>query len=137
MKFKMPQVGDTAQESLLITDEDVRAFAELSGDNNPIHLDDEYAARTRFKRRIAHGVFTAGLLSKVMGTKLPGPGTIYLGQTTKFKNPTYIGDTITAIVKVLNARNDKPVLVMQTICQNQDGEILLEGEATVLYEPVQ
>jgi 3-hydroxybutyryl-CoA dehydratase len=132
----MPEVGQTATASMEITDACIREFAKLSGDSNPIHLDDSYAAKTRFKKRIAHGVFTAGLISKVAGTQLPGPGSIYLSQTMKFKAPAYIGDTVTAEIKVLNVRKDKPLVSLSTIVRNQNGDVLLEGEALVIYEPV-
>lgn len=134
--MKLPEIGQIATDSMTITDEAVREFARLSGDNNPIHLDEEYASRTRFKRRIAHGMMTASLLSKVAGTQLPGPGSIYLNQHMKFKNPAYIGDTVTAEIKVLNIRPDKPIISLSTIVRNQKGEVLMDGEALVYYEPV-
>lgn len=134
--MKLPEIGQTASESVTITDEMVREFARLSGDRNPIHLDDEYASKTRFKRRIAHGMLTASFLSRVAGTQLPGPGSIYLNQHMKFKAPAYIGDTITAEIKVLNMRADKPIISISTIVRNQKGEVLMDGEALVYYEPV-
>jgi 3-hydroxybutyryl-CoA dehydratase len=94
------KVGDSASLTKTITDADIRAFAELSGDRNPIHLDDEYAATTRFGRRIAHGMLTASLISTVLGTELPGIGTVYLSQNSQFVAPVYPGDTVTARVTV-------------------------------------
>jgi 3-hydroxybutyryl-CoA dehydratase len=129
MKLK---VGDTASLTKTITDADIRAFAELSGDRNPIHLDDEYAANTRFGRRIAHGMLAASLISTVLGTELPGVGTLYLSQNTRFVAPVYPGDTVTARVTVTKIRDDKPIVTLETICENQDGELLIKGEAVVL-----
>jgi 3-hydroxybutyryl-CoA dehydratase len=126
------KVGDTASLTKTITDADIRAFAELSGDRNPIHLDDEYAATTRFGRRIAHGMLAASLISTVLGTELPGIGTVYLSQNSRFLAPVYPGDTITARVTVKNIREDKPIVTLETICENQHGELLIKGEAVVL-----
>ena len=133
----LPKVGDTAVESRVISEQEVLEFARLSGDNNPVHLSDEYAAKTRFKRRIVHGMLAASVLSKVAGTQMPGPGSIYLSQTMKFKRPCYIGDTVIAEIKVLAVREDKPILTLSTIVRNQHKQILLEGEAVVYYEPVE
>jgi 3-hydroxybutyryl-CoA dehydratase len=136
VSVKFPEVGQKAKTSMEITDEAIREFARLSGDDNPIHLNEEYAAKTRFKKRIAHGAFTGSLISKVAGTQLPGPGSIYLNQTMKFKSPAYIGDTITAEVEVLNVKPEKALIRMATVVRNQRDEVLLEGEALVLYDPV-
>ncbi len=125
-------VGDSASRSMTITDETIRAFADLTGDHNPVHLDDAYAAGTRFGRRIAHGMIAAGLISATLANDLPGPGTVYLGQTLQFKAPVFPGDTITATVEVKSVRPDKPIVVLTTVCTNQDGARVLEGEATVL-----
>ncbi len=123
--------GATASRTCTITDEMIRAFAELTGDTNPVHLDDAYAAGTRFGRRIAHGMIAAGMISATLANDLPGPGTVYLGQSLKFKQPVYPGDTITATVEVLSVRPDKPIVTLGTVCTNQDGEVVLEGEAVV------
>ena len=127
------QPGDTAFRSLTITDETIRAFADVTGDNNPVHLDDEYAAGTRFGRRIAHGMIAAGLISATLANDLPGPGTVYLNQTLKFKLPVYPGDTVTATVEVLSVRPDKPIVTLSTVCTNQKDEVVLVGEAVVMY----
>lgn len=111
---------------------DVETFAEISGDRNPVHLDDAFAAQTQFGRRIVHGMLVAGLISAVLGTRLPGPGCIYLGQSMKFRAPVYIGDKITAVVRVLSIREDKPVVVLSTTCVNQSGDVVIEGEAVML-----
>ena len=115
-----------------VRDADIRAFAELSGDHNPIHLDDGYAATTRFGQRIAHGMFGASLISAVIGNDLPGTGSIYLGQTLKFLAPVYLGDTVTARVTVTKIRDDKPIVTLECVCENQRGETLTRGEAVVL-----
>jgi 3-hydroxybutyryl-CoA dehydratase len=129
MTFK---VGDAAEISKTITDEDVRAFAELTGDRNPVHLDEEYAATTRFGRRIAHGMLGASLISTVLASELPGPGSVYLSQTLRFTAPVYLEDTVTARVTVKHVREDKPVVTLETVCTNQRGERVVEGEAVVL-----
>jgi len=126
------KVGDAAEMRKTIADEDVRAFAELTGDRNPVHLDEEYAARTRFGRRIAHGMLGASLISAVLANELPGRGTVYLSQTLKFTAPVFLGDTVTARVTVKHVRGDKPVVTLETFCTNQRGERVVEGEAVVL-----
>ena len=131
MKFKP---GDTASLSRIICDADIRAFAELSGDFNPVHLDDEFARSTRFGRRIAHGMLGASLISTVLGTKLPGEGAIYLSQTLQFLAPVFPGDTVTAKVTVTKIKEGKPILTLETLCENQRGEALIKGEAVVLVE---
>jgi 3-hydroxybutyryl-CoA dehydratase len=107
-------------------------FADLTGDTNPVHLDDDYAAGTRFGRRIAHGMIAAGLISAALANDLPGPGTIYLSQTLQFKAPVYPGDTITTTVEVKTVRPDKPIVTLITVCKNQGDKVVLEGEAVVL-----
>ncbi len=122
----------SASLSRTVSEEDVVAFAHLTGDVNPLHLDEGYAARTRFGRRVAHGVFAAGLVSAVIGTRLPGPGAVYLSQTLKFVAPVFIGDTVTATVTVTKAKGR--VYTLETLCTNERGERVLEGEAVVLFE---
>jgi 3-hydroxybutyryl-CoA dehydratase len=126
------KVGDSAEVSKTIADEDVRAFAELTGDRNPVHLDEEYAASTRFGRRIAHGMLGASLISAVLANELPGRGTVYLSQHLRFTAPVFPGDTVTARVTVKAVREDKPVVTLETVCTNQRGERVVEGEAVVL-----
>jgi len=125
------QPGQTASRTSQITDEMVRSFAEVTGDANPVHLDEAYAAGTRFGRRIAHGMLVAGMISATLANDLPGPGTIYLGQTLTFKKPVFPGDAITVRVEVLSVRPDKPIVTLGTVCTNQDGEVVLDGEAVV------
>ncbi len=126
------QVGDTATISKTISDEDIRAFAELTGDYNPVHLDDNYAQGTRFGRRIAHGMLAASLISAALANELPGRGTVYLSQSLQFIAPVYPGDTVTARVTVTKVREDKPIVTLETICTNQSGETVVKGEAVVL-----
>jgi 3-hydroxybutyryl-CoA dehydratase len=128
--------GDTATFAKTITDADIVLYAGVSGDTNPVHLDAEYAARTRFGKRIAHGMLTAGLVSAVMGTKLPGPGAIYVSQTLHFTSPVYLGDTITARATLRQYDQKRGRMTIETICTNQRGEQVLTGEAQVLYRPV-
>ncbi len=126
------QPGEKAARTTLITDEMIRTFASLTGDTNPVHLDDAYAAGTRFGRRIAHGMIAAGLISATLADDLPGPGTIYLSQTLQFKAPVYPGDTLTTTVEVKSVRPDKPIVTLSTVCTNQNNVVVLEGEAVVL-----
>lgn len=131
----MPELktGDAMSRTMTITDDTIRAFAEVTGDNNPVHLDDGYAAGTRFGRRIAHGMIAAGLISATLANDLPGPGTVYLNQTLKFKLPVFPGDTVTATIEVLSVRDDKPIVTLSTVCTNQKDEVVLAGEAVVMY----
>jgi 3-hydroxybutyryl-CoA dehydratase len=128
------KVGDSASISKTITDADIFAFAEVTGDHNPVHLNDEYAAKTRFGGRIAHGMLSASLISAVLANKLPGAGSVYLSQTLKFVKPVFPGDTVTARVTVTEIRDDKPIVKLETVCLNQRDETVLQGEATVLVQ---
>jgi 3-hydroxybutyryl-CoA dehydratase len=130
------KVGDSAEVTRTIADGDVRAFAELTGDHNPVHLDEGYAASTRFGRRIAHGMLAASLISAVLANELPGRGTVYLSQTLRFTAPVFPGDTVTARVVVKAVREDKPVVTLETVCTNGRGERVVEGEAVVLVPKV-
>ena len=126
------EVGATASRTKTFTDADVRGFAEVSGDHNPIHLDETYAAGTRFGQRIVHGMLTASLISATIANDLPGEGTIYMSQTLQFKAPVYLGNTITATVEVVKFREDRRIATLHTTCTNQDGAVVLTGEAVVL-----
>ena len=128
------QPGDNSSRTCTISDDMIRAFADVTGDTNPVHLDDDYAAGSRFGRRIAHGMIAAGLISATLANDLPGPGTVYLSQSLQFEAPVYPGDSITATVEVLTVRPDKPIVTLATICTNQDDTVVLEGEAVVLFE---
>ncbi|HJS24376.1 MAG TPA: MaoC family dehydratase [Pyrinomonadaceae bacterium] len=125
-------VGDSAEITKTIEQTDIDAFAGVTGDHNPVHVDEEFAKTTRFGRRIAHGMLTASLISSVLANKLPGEGSVYLGQTLQFVAPVFPGDEITARVTVKEIRADKPILKLETICINQRDEIVIRGEATVL-----
>jgi len=125
-------IGDTASITKVITQKDVEIFAQISGDLNPVHIDDSFAAKTIFGKRIAHGMLVGGLISGVIGTKLPGRGSIYLSQIMSFKKPVYFEDTITAVVKVIDIREDKPIITLNTQCLNQNQEVVIEGEAIVM-----
>ena len=127
----LPSLGDRAERTRTFTEDDVVDYAEVSGDLNPIHLDDEYAATSRFGRRIVHGFLTAGMISALLGTELPGIGSIYAGQTFKFLAPVYIGDTVTASVEVIEIREDKRLVTLRTDCVNADGKLVLTGEAVI------
>ncbi len=123
-------IGDSAYFEKTISETDVYMFAGVTGDLNPAHINEVYASGTRFKKRIAHGMLSAGLVSGVMAMQLPGPGTIYLGQTLKFTAPVYIGDTIKATVTVTELNVEKNVVKLSTVCTNQDGVMVLDGIAT-------
>jgi len=125
------RIGDRASVTRTITEEDVAAFAELSGDVNPLHVDAEYAASTPFGQRVAHGMLAASLISTVVGTRLPGLGAVYLGQELRFVAPTRLGDTLTATGEVIHKREDKPILRLRTTVARDDGTIVVEGEAVV------
>lgn len=124
--------GDHAALTRTVEDDDIAAFIEAVGDYNPVHGDARYAATTPFKTPIAPGIFTAGLVSAVIGTRLPGPGAIYLSQSLKFVRPVRAGDTVTARVEVIEVIAERNRLRLQTICTNQRGEEVLSGEAWVM-----
>jgi acyl dehydratase len=134
--------GDRAEITRVVEDDDIAAFVDAVGDYNPVHSDPAYAATTPFKQPIAPGIFTAGLVSAVIGTQLPGPGAIYLSQSLKFVKPVKSGDTITARAEVIEVIRDRNRIRIQTVCVNQHGEEVLSGEAWVMpsktrvvYEP--
>ena len=126
------EVGDRAEVTRVATDGDIAGFVDSVGDYNPIHSDPAYAAGTLFKERIAPGIWTAGLVSAVIGTRLPGPGTIYLSQDLKFLRPVKLGDTVTARVEVTEIIVEKNRVRLRTVCVNQLGEEVLGGEALVM-----
>lgn len=128
--------GDSATYTKTINDEDIHAFAALLGDDNSVHVNDEYASRTRFGRRIAHGMLSGSLISTVIGTQLPGEGSIYLSQSFKFVAPVFPGDTVTAKATVKSIKEGKPIVTLETVCANQRGETVITGEAVVLVENV-
>jgi 3-hydroxybutyryl-CoA dehydratase len=127
----MYTVGQSAEMTKIITEEDVFLFAGITGDRNPMHISKEFAAKTRFGERIAHGILTAGLISAVIGMKLPGPGCLYVSQTLSFLAPVKIGDEITARAEIVEVISEKR-LKLQTQCINQRKEVVLEGEAIIV-----
>jgi 3-hydroxybutyryl-CoA dehydratase len=126
------KVGDSADSSRTVTEDDIKLFAEATGDFNPVHLDQTYAEKTFFKGRIAHGLLSLGYISTVLGNILPGHGTIYLSQEVKFLAPVRIGDTITARVEVMELISEKNRVKFKTICLNQEGKTVLDGAAWVM-----
>lgn len=125
------EVGQTASYGKTITEADILMFSGVSGDTNPVHLNQEYAEGTMFKGRIAHGMLSAALISTVFGTKLPGPGCIYVGQSLKFKAPVRIGDTVTATVECTAKVDDKKFCTFRTTC-TVNGKVVIDGEATLM-----
>ncbi|AGK53910.1 MAG: acyl dehydratase [Bacillus sp. (in: firmicutes)] len=125
-------VGDHASFSKTISESDIYQFAGITGDFNPLHVDNEFAKNSIFKERISHGLLTAGFISTVIGMKLPGVNSIYLTQNLKFLGPVKIGDTVKAEVKVLEKIDRKKIIRLQTLVKNQHGEIVVDGEATVM-----
>ncbi len=126
------RVGDTASFSKTVSESDVYGFAGITGDFNPVHIDAVAAEKSMFQRRIAHGMLCAGFISTVLGTQLPGPGTIYLSQSLRFKKPVYIGDTVTAEVEVIELMEEKNRVRLATRCRNQDAEVVAEGESILM-----
>ena len=126
------EVGQSASVSKTISESDVYLFAGITGDMNPAHTNEEYAKNTRFKTRIAHGMLSAGLISAVLGMHLPGPGTIYMGQTLKFLAPVHIGDTITATAEIKTLDLERGRVTLTTTCTNQDGAVVTTVEAMAL-----
>jgi len=127
----MYETGQYAEMSKVVTGKDIDLFAEITGDENPLHISDEYASQTRFGERIAHGMLAAGLISAVLGVKLPGPGCIYLSQTLQFLAPVKIGDEITARVELVEVISERR-LRLKTQCFNQRSELILDGEAVIV-----
>ncbi|EGN65147.1 MaoC domain protein [Fusobacterium animalis 11_3_2] len=132
MEYEKLEIGMYDSLGKTVTESDVVIFAGTSLDVNPLHLNEKYAKTTMFKGRIAHGMIGAGLISAVLGTKLPGQGTIYLSQNLKFIAPVKIGDTITAKVEIIELTDAKKMVKLRTTCVNQDGVLVIDGEAKVL-----
>jgi 3-hydroxybutyryl-CoA dehydratase len=124
-------IGQSAALTRTVDAAGIEAFAAVTGDNNPVHLDEAYAAGTAFKTRIAHGMLSAGYISAVIGTVLPGPGAIYVGQTLKFKRPVKIGDAVTATATVTAIDLEKARVTLETVC-TVEGKTVLEGEASIM-----
>lgn len=131
---KFIEVGQVYTFSKCISDQDVRNFAEVTGDHNPLHLDEEYAKSTMFQGRIAHGMISAGIISGGIGMHLPGQGTIYLNQELSFRNPVRINDTLTTTIEVIELLKKKKFTMakLRTTCVNQHGDVVTEGIASVI-----
>ncbi|GAA0816143.1 MaoC family dehydratase [Clostridium tertium] len=130
--IKEIRLGEKASYSRTVSEADVVLFGGVSGDLNPAHFNEEYCKDTMFKGRIAHGMLSAGYISTVLGMSLPGPGTIYLSQELKFTAPVRFGDTITAVVEVIERLEEKNRITLETICTNQRGEVVIKGKALVM-----
>lgn len=125
-------IGQSASMTRTVSDEDVKAFSMVTHDYNAVHLDEAYAGGTSFKRRIAHGMWTAGLVSSLLGTRFPGIGVIYLGQTLKFSRPVYIDDTLTVTLTVTDKNDAKQWVTLDCRVVNQDGKVVLSGVAQII-----
>lgn len=126
------QVGDSASFTKTVSEHDVYTYAGVSGDFNPAHVNEVEAQKGMFGKRIAHGMLSAGFISTVLGTQLPGPGTIYMCQELRFTKPVFFGDTITATVTVAELIPEKNRAILDTVCTNQNGEVVIKGKATVM-----
>lgn len=131
MFFEDLKVGDSAETARTVTEADIVAFAEVSGDRNPVHLDAAHAAASPFGERIAHGMLGAAYISALMGMKLPGPGVVYISQSLKFRRPVRIGDTVTARATVAELEPRRGWATLRTVCE-VDGKTVLDGEAVVM-----
>ena len=133
ISFEQIKIDMSVSYSQKITDADVKSFADISGDHNPVHLDDEYASKSRFKKRIAHGLISGSFFSALFGTRLPGPGCVYVQQTFNFKRPVYLGDTVTATAKVTSIDPEKRRVFFNTKCTVKN-KVVIDGIAE-LYVP--
>lgn len=131
MKFEALEIGQTAISSTTITAEMIEKFAQVSGDVNPIHLDEEVAKKSIFGKRIAHGMLISSFISAIIANEMPGEGTIYLGQNLSFKHPVFIGNSIKTEVKITKLRADKNLIYLDTTCYNQDQKVVITGDALV------
>jgi 3-hydroxybutyryl-CoA dehydratase len=132
MRIDEITVGMSAEHTKTVTETDVILFAGITGDFNPVHVDAEAAARSRFGARIAHGMLSAGFVSAAIAMKLPGPGSIYMSQSLRFTKPVMLGDTVTARVEVAEVNVAKKRVRLTTVCRNQKGETVLDGEALLM-----
>lgn len=130
MQFK---IGQKASQKKKFTKEEVLSFSKLTSDDNPIHFDEEYASNTRFQRTIVQGPMVVSLIGGILGSQLPGPGTIYISQETKFLKPVFIDEFVTAQVEVVKIREDKPVVTLRNWVEKDNGEIVIEGESVILF----
>jgi enoyl-CoA hydratase len=127
------QLGQKASVTKIFSEEEVFKFADLSLDKNPLHLDNNFGHASIFGQRVVHGILVASLFSGLIGMKLPGPGSIYLGQNLVFKAPVTIDEAVTATVEIIKIREDKPIVTLRTVCINSAGTTVIEGEAVVKY----
>lgn len=127
------QIGQKASITKKFSEEEVFQFADLSQDKNPLHLNKDFGQTSIFGQRVVHGILVASLFSGLIGMKLPGPGSIYLGQNLVFKAPVTIDETVTANVEIIKIREDKPIVTLRTVCLNSEGATVIEGEAVVKY----
>ncbi len=125
------KVGDTAQFAKTVSESDIYQYAGITGDFNPAHINEDYASKTFFKTRIAHGMLSAGFISNVLGNQLPGPGAVYIRQNLSFLAPVRIGDTITAVAEVIDVNTVKNRITLKTSCHNQEGTVVIDGEAVL------
>lgn len=132
MTIQEMKIGDRANMAKTVSESDVYTFAGITGDYNPAHINEQYASQTAFGGRIAHGILSAGFISAVLATKLPGPGTIYLSQELKFTKPVRFGDTVTATCTVTEIFPEKNIAKLETVCTNQNGDVVIKGTATVM-----
>lgn len=130
--FDNINIGDHCTRTHQVNDQDLILFAKASGDMNPLHLDNEYAATTPFKQRIAHGMFTGGLISAALAMDLPGPGTIYLSQDLHFKRPVHINDQLLVTLTVSEKHHEKPIVTLNCEVTNQDNKVVVTGTAKVM-----
>ena len=130
-KYSDLQIGQFAEVKHTITENDIQTFGDLSGDYNPLHFDEEWAKKTMFGGRIAHGILSASFICTAIGMHLPGPGTIYMSQSMRFLGPVKIGDTIISRVEIIKLNDEKERVTLRTTCTNQDGKLVLDGEALV------
>ncbi len=128
-------VGQSASLQRTVTAADIDTFAQATGDFNPLHMDDAFAAKSRFGQRIAHGMLAASYVSALIATKLPGPGAVYLRQSLKFTSPVFIGDTLTVSAKILAFRPERGIVTLETVVSNQRDQTVLTGEAECLMSP--
>jgi acyl dehydratase len=126
------RIGQTATRSATFTDEHVRKYAEISGDHNPLHFDDDYVAKTPFGKRVVHGGLTSGILNALVAEDMPGPGTVFMNMELQFTKPVFVGDTITAVAEVLELHERKPMCKLAVSITRQDGEVVLTG-TTLCY----
>jgi len=130
VRFYELNVGDKGELTKVITSEDVKKFIEICGDVNPIHVDEEFVSKTPLKTKIVHGILTTSLISTVVGTKVPGPGSVWLDQNLKFLKPVRIGDRITAISEIIVKIEDRQQVIVRTTCKNQNDDVVIEGVGT-------